>query len=356
MTTILTTTGISLYLNTGRECKTPSPTDDQMRQYLRTKPEAASAEANSLLQIAQTDDQLVFLRTETQEAQRCANLLEEFFHNRGFKHIRIVELQFQDDEKHIETHGLRNLVNTLIDEIEKAQRKNQEVIINATPGFKLESGYSTVIGMLYRVPVKYIHEKFRRVVTFNPIALDWDTSLFLAYDKFFWWLDAEPRPQNEVEQRLKAILNPDKENIQSMLTLPDEGGDIFLSAMGNALLHQFKRETQEAGLVEWPPSAGIANIEDKIASSLLHRKHHPIKGSLSACYKIATLDCVQEIIGGHFENTTRSCIRRADPDGSILLLWADDEKAERLTIQTTALGRPQTLKVATKIKEILEIE
>src|SRR5438270_9292189 len=111
MTTILTTTGISLYLNTGREYKRPSATDDQMRQYLRMKPEAASAEVNSLLQIAQLDDHLVFLRTETQEAERCANLLKEFFLNRGFKHVRVVELQFQDDEKHIETHGLRNLIN-----------------------------------------------------------------------------------------------------------------------------------------------------------------------------------------------------------------------------------------------------
>lgn len=140
MTTILTTTGISLYLNTGKTYDTKEPTDDQMRQYLRMKPEAASAEANSLLQIAQTDDFLVFLRTGTPEGEKCANLLKEFFLNRGFKHIQIVGLQFQDDEKHIETHGLRNLVNTLITEIEAAQSKGQQVVINATPGFKLESG------------------------------------------------------------------------------------------------------------------------------------------------------------------------------------------------------------------------
>src|SRR2546421_1519556 len=147
MPTILTTTGISLYINASRNYNIKDPTDDQMRQYLRTKPELASAEANSLLQIAQSDDHLVFLHTETPEAKKCAELLQEFFNNKGFKHIHLVKLQFQDDEKHIETHGLRNLVNTLIDEIEKAKRKKQDVVINATSGFKPEIGYSTMIGM-----------------------------------------------------------------------------------------------------------------------------------------------------------------------------------------------------------------
>ncbi len=354
MTTILTTTGISLFINTGRNYNTKEPTDDQMRQYLRMKPEAASAEANSLLQITQTDDHLVFFRTETLEAERCANLLKEFFLSRGFKNVHIVELQFQDDEKHIETHGLRNLVNALISEIEAAQRKGQQVVINATPGFKLESAYSTMIGMLYQVPVKYIHEKFKRVVTFNPIALVWDTSLFLTYDKFFLWLDAEPRRQQDIKKYLEGLA--DRESIEALLTPPDSDGYAFLSPMGEVLRRRFARETEEAELVDWPPSAGVKDVEDKIASSLLYRKHHPIKGSLSACYKIAALDYVQEIIGGHFENTPRSHIRRVDPDGTILLLWADDQRAERLTIYTTARGRPQTIKVAEKIKEILELK
>jgi hypothetical protein len=76
-------------------------------------------------------------------------------------------------------------------------------------------------------------------------------------------------------------------------------------------------------------------------------------GEFSVCLKIAELDCVQACIGGFFENTTNTRLK-VYPTGSILLLWADNEKAERLTIQTTAWGQPQTLK-AQKIKEILEI-
>lgn len=355
MATIITTTGISLYLNTRKENQMKPPTEDEMRQYLRMRPADAAAEANSLLQIAQPGDALVFLCTETSESQRCANLLKEFFLKRGHKQVRIEPLQFQDDERHIETHGLRNLVNALITEIEVAQRKNQEVVINATSGLKLESGYSTMIGMLYQVPVKYIHEKFKRVVTLNPIALDWDTNLFFNYTWFFKWVDQEPRTQQDVEKRLKGILEPDKEQILTMLTRPDENNYVYLSPMGDVLFRKFKRETEEAASVDWPSPVEINGVDEKIAESLLKSKHHPIDDLLLSCRKIAELLFVRQILGGNYENTTLSRVKRYDAYGIIYVLWADDKKAQNLIIQTTAQGKPQTLKVANKIKEILNI-
>ncbi len=352
MATILTTTGLSLYQNAQREYQTNQPTDDQMRQYLRTNPDRASSEANSLLKFAKPDDDLVLLHTQTPDAIRCASLLRDYFYDKGYKRTRLVQLEFKGDAQHIETTGLRSLIDTLINEIEGAQRKQADVVINATAGFKAQVVYSTMIGMIYQVPVKYIHEEFRSLVTFNPIALEWDTSIFLTYETFFKWIEAELRTCQEVESYLKG--HPDKERIEALLTPPDSDGLVYLSYMGEALRRKFQRETEEAELVAWPPSADIKNPKEKIASSLLHRSHHPIKGGLAACLKIAELDCVQAIIGGHFENTTNTRLK-VYPNGSILLLWADNEKAERLIIQTTAWGQPQTLKVAQKIKELLEI-
>ncbi len=353
MTTILTTTGISLYTNTGRKHSTKTPTDDQMRQYLRTNPKQASSEANSLLQMARPDDYLVLLHTQTLEAKKCVNLLRDYFRNEGYKHVRLVPLEFQSSPQYIETTGLRNLIDTLINEIEDAQRKHQEVVINATAGFKAQVVYSTMIGMIYHVPVKYIYEDFQSLVTFNPIAVDWDSSLFLNHDAFFQWVDAEPRTQGEVERYLQDY--SDREQIKALLTAPDGDGFVFLSYMGDALRRKFRREIEEAALVEWPPASKVKNINDKIAPSILDQKHHSIKGDLQTCYKIAAIDCVEAITGGFYENTTRTALKRVDDDGNILLLLADNEKARRITICTTARGKPQTLKVAQKIKEILEI-
>lgn len=177
--------------------------------------------------------------------------------------------------------------------------------------------------------------------------------MFLSYNTFFKWLDAQPRTQSEVERYLKSL--PERERIETLLTPPDADGEVFLSYMGEALRRKFERETQEANLALWPTPSEETNIEKKIASSLLEKKHHFSKNTLSTCYKIAAVDCVQEITGGNFENTTFSRVKHAYPDGSILLLWADGDKAVRLTVYTTAMGQPQTLKVAEKIKGILEI-
>lgn len=294
MKTILTTTGISLSISAGRKYNTKEPTDDQMRQHLRMEPKSASAEANSLLQIAQPDDHIVLLHTDTPEARKCADLLQDFFDNQGYKHVRLVQLEFQEDAQHIETTGLRSLVDTIILEVERAQRKQHEVVINATAGFKAQVVYSTMIGMIYHVPVKYIYEKFQRVVTFNPIALDWDTSLFLTYNKFFQWIDQKERPQGEVAERLKAL--PDREKIQSLLTVPDENGDIFLSPMGEVVRQKFARETREAKEVPWPPDAQETNIQKKIANSIVKVKHDYPKNTKAICGKIAQLSYVEEII------------------------------------------------------------
>jgi putative CRISPR-associated protein (TIGR02619 family) len=352
MTTILTTTGISLYMNTGKVHSTKTPTEDQMRQHLRGNPKRASSEANSLLQMSNPGDHLVLLHTQTPEAIQCAELLHDYFSNGGYKHVKVVPLEFQSDPKHIETTGLRNLIDTIIDQIQKAERQGQKVVINATAGFKAQVVYSTMIGMIYQVPVKYIYEEFQSVVTFNPITVDWDTSLFFIHDPFFKWVDAQPRMQTEVEKYLKDY--PDRQRIKALLTSPDENGYVFLSYMGEALRRKFHYEVEEAELIEWPITADVKNRDDKIASSILNRNHHPVDGDLDACRKIAAIDCVKEITGGHYENTNHTALKVLS-DNSIVLLWADGTKAARFTIYTTARGKPQTLKVAQKIKGLLEI-
>lgn len=354
MTTILTTTGISLYTNTSRVTNHKTPTDDEIRQYLRQNPRQASAEANSLLQMSEWRDHLVFLHTQKTEAVRCAQLLKEYFQNEGYTHVRLVPLAFHSDPKHIETTGLRDFINAFMNEIDKARSNKQEVVINATAGFKAQVVYSTMIGMIYQVPVKYLYEDFQNVVTFNPIAVDWDTSLFLSYPAFFRWVDDEPRTYKQVESYLEGYT--DRKQIEALLTPPDTNGEVFLSYMGDALHRRFLGQIEEATLVPWPSSANIQPVSAKISSSILNRNHHPVRGDLEACQKIAALDCVQEITGGFYENTTRTALKQVYDDGCILLLWSDDTKASRFTVRTTAKGKAQTLKVAQKIKEILEID
>ena len=350
MTTILTTTGISLYLNTKRECKTNQPTDDQMLEYLHRDPTSASAEANSLLQIAQPSDTIILLHTDTPEAKQCADLIREFFlEKRGYKpyQVQVKKLQLRDDEKHIETHGLRNLVN----EIDQILRNNSDVVINATAGFKLETIYSTIIGMLHQVPIKYLHEKFRRIVTLNPVALDWDMSLFFNDSVFFEWLD-KPKPQKEVEERL--LNSFERKRIETLLNPPDDDGNISLSPLGEALQLRFMYQTDAAEKADWPPEVVVKRIEDKIASSIIRQGHDYPKWTKDICKKIAHIPYVQIIIPEHFASVSHSQIAHFYDNGCIVAYWTEGGKAARLKIQTTAQDLPQTVKVARVIQKLLE--
>jgi hypothetical protein len=184
-----------------------------------------------------------------------------------------------------------------------------------------------MIGMIYHVPVKYMYETFKKIVTFTPIALDWDTSLFLTYNWVFQWLDEEPRSQWEVEERLRALSDSDKEKIQSMLTAPDENGDIFLSLMGEALQQRFARETEEAEEADWPPTVEVKNIKDKIANSIVKQGHDYPKGTKAACEKIARLPYVQSIIGDNFVNSPHSRINHTyrNPSAKAPVIHPGDE-------------------------------
>lgn len=351
MTVILTTTGISLKLNAERAVGAPA-SDDQILHYLNANPSQASAELNALLRFAASADQLVLLHTKTPDAERCARLLREYLITKGFQHTRLVQLDLQDQPEHLETRGLRSLVAVLIQEIEQAQRRREAVVINATAGLKAQVVYSTMLGMIYQVPVKYIYEGFQRLVTFNPIPLDWNTDVILSNLVFFDWLDAEPRRQEDVRSRLEAL--PDRERIEAMLADPEPDGTVLLSPMGEALFRHFRREVEKADLAP-QPDASPRKPSEKIASTIKHKKHHFPRRLFEQCTRIAALDAVHEIISEFFEPPTIARVKRVEADGTIRLLLSDTEKAANIVVLTTARGQAQTLKIAGQIRMQLGI-
>ena len=209
-----------------------------------------------------------------------------------------------------------------------------------------------MVGMIFQVPVKYIYQTFDRPITFPILPVTWNTDLLLEYEDFFTWLDSEPRQDRDVRQRIDYL--PDRDAILALLLPPDEDGEVFLSPAGQILWSRVSQEKELAQTVEDPPAAEIDNPLDKISSSLQGVKHHYPKGSLKLAQKLAEIPAVESIIGGHFENTVLKRIKSVGEDGSIRLLWADNDKAVNITVQTTARGKAQTLKVANLIKPLLE--
>lgn len=357
MRKIITTTGTSLLTNAARELnKKPAlVTDNELHLFWQqVGVAAASAETNSLLKIAKPDEEIVLLYTNTPEGKKCAFEVQRYLQSQKWSQVRLRMLPIENNEAQFESHGLRELVNILVDEISKGQRENKEVIINATGGFKAEIAYTTMVGMIFEVPIKYIYQHFQKPITFPALPVSWNIDLLLEHNDFFKWLDEEPRKQLEVEQRLRAITEQERERILAMLLPPDSEEYIYLSPAGEILWKRVNQQREIGELLAEPSASKVAE-KDKISNSLDEVKHHYPKGTLKFAQKVAQFAPVEEIIGGHFENTTMGRVKKVFDDGSIRVLWADDEKATNITIRTTARGLPQTLNFCDKyIRPLLD--
>ncbi len=350
MRKIITTTGTSLLTNAARELnkKPVDVTDEDLHLFWKkVGVEAASAETNSLLKIAKPDEEIVLLYTNTKDGKRCATEVQRFLQSQKWSQVKLKMLLLENNEAQFESHGLRELVNILVDEISQGQRENKEVIINATGGFKAEIAYTTMVGMIFEVPIKYIYQHFQKPITFPALPVSWNIDLLLEYDDFFKWLDEEPRLESAVEQRLKAIPKSERNSILPLLLPPDSEDYIYLSPAGEILWRRVNQQREIGSLLAEPAASEVAE-KDKISNSLDEVKHHYPKDTLKFAQQVAKLAPVEEIIGGHFENTTMRRVKKVFDDGSIRVLWADGEKAVNIMIRTTARGLAQTLNFADK--------
>lgn len=235
---IISTVGTSLLTNAARAgLDTQDPA--ALQQVLQRDPQKASAEANALSRLTQPGDELVFLHSDTEDGQTCSAALVAYYQAQGHKarEERVAGLSYH--EKGFVQQGLRQFVRLLAHELRTAQRQGVMPLINATGGFKAEIAYATAVGLVFQVPVSYIHEKFGDIVTLPATPVSWDYSLFSWYGDFFAWIDSEPRPTLEVRQRLHAM--PDR---VGLLLFDAEDGNTYLSALGEAYLEAFKGERE----------------------------------------------------------------------------------------------------------------
>ena len=242
MRTIITTVGASLLSNAAKELKRRRDelTDEELANFLRmTDPKRASAETNSLSRLLQKGDHIIFLHSDTPEGERCARLLCNYYERQDHlvKSQRIPDLNYQ--QSRFKLRGLRSLVAVLCDLIQQEQRSQREVLINATGGFKAEIAYATLVGLLFRIPVYYIHEQFKDIVDMPSVPVAWDYSLLADHEDFFEWLELDLRSTEEVDQRLRGL--PD----EVRMLLAEEEGFEFLSPAGEAFYRAFRQRIEQ---------------------------------------------------------------------------------------------------------------
>lgn len=241
MRTILVTVGTSLLSNATRDLKVDKVDEQELANYLRhNDPERASAETNSLSRLLRAGDRIIFLHSQTEEGQRCARALARHYKSQGH-HTELCEVaDLAYAERRFKMRGLRSLVATTIELIRQERAHGRAVLFNATGGFKAEIAYATLVGLLFDVPVYYIHEAFRDIIQMPPVPIGWDYSLLAEYEEFFEWIDNDLRASSEVDGRLRGL----SEEIR--LLLVEEEGYTYLSPAGEAFYAAYRDRIRQA--------------------------------------------------------------------------------------------------------------
>jgi len=238
MRTVISTVGTSLITNYKKQKETGAgylPNRAELFYYLQhASVDAASAETNSLSRIVQRDDRLIFLHSHTEEGTLCAEVLKSFYEKKDFDCAVFAIQDLTYKESRFKMRGLRALVGKMVELIREEKRKGRMVIINATGGFKAEIAYAVLVGLLFDVPVYYIHEAFKEIIEMPPSPITWDMGLLAEHEDFFQWLNDDLRTETEVNERMNSLPQ------ELRLLITEEDGYAMLTPAGEAFYEAYR--------------------------------------------------------------------------------------------------------------------
>jgi len=246
---IISTVGASLLINFARYMNVE--VDDLLKRdlvalkqdlvrFIDERGRAASAEVNSLERIwdklsseefNKEDVYLVFLASDTLEGHICAKAVTEFYRSKNFLTDTIIVEGLKYDALEFLEKGLLSLVNTLSEQVFHYKREGRRVIINATGGFKAEAAYATLVGILNKCEVYYIHEKFHELIELPPLPITIDKDFWEKYHDILDYVKEE-RSLDDV----KAKFGDKWKEIMLLTTIWEENGEkkIKLGPAGRA--------------------------------------------------------------------------------------------------------------------------
>jgi len=208
---------------------------------------AASAERNSLSNMhLQKKDILYFLASNTLPGKICAQALYQYYKEQNnYYDVRepIIILKLKDKDTF--NDGLRELTDKIVKIISDEKKNGNEVIINATGGYKPESTFATLSGILEGAEVNYLHEEFSEPVKLPSIPISFNLSLFHSYAVWIKYaIKGSQKAYDKLPQQLQALISFNQE--QDSLFTPL--GKVLWNAYLNAISPR-GRKLPEMGLI-----------------------------------------------------------------------------------------------------------
>lgn len=305
-----------------------------------------SAETNTLRALDVTKaDEVLFLVSHTPEGEFCGEQLTAFCATRyrakgacktvdslAYDHVRAVN------------GGLKRLVEIAAAAVQDARNRALQPVFCATGGFKAEIALLSVLGALLQVEIYYIHEQYREAVRLPSLPLTWDAAFVKEREDFFQWIDSEPRPSIEVEQRLNA-----RPELRPLIEDSADGFS-YLNAAGNLIFEAARASTGRQPGPHWPDAV---LKEPKEKNGVSGVPHHRDAGWEKFVNRLCQIDCVERV---RYDSAARQGprVQTGDADcGEIFVRFGDGQGALPLLVSTTARGTAQTELVADYLRNRL---
>lgn len=170
------------------------------------------------------------LVSDTADGRKMGELLEHYYQDkknpRKFNQVFWEPLVgLTDDNPHrFRTEGLRHLV-TAIATISR-QRGPEQVVINATGGYKAQISFAGLIGQALNIPVCYLFERFSEVITLPPQPVSLDLSFWLEHAPRFYQLACDrgdPENYAEIDPRFTSLVEEIEVEGQKLVGLTPMG-------------------------------------------------------------------------------------------------------------------------------------
>ena len=306
------------------------------------------AEINTIYDLISTKkrsiQKLYLLVSDTEAGEHTGRVLKQYFLKNPLFKFSEVEYKsiekLQDQEpRDFKIYGLRNLVRRIGEIIQRVGGPDQ-VMIDATGGYKAQIAIAVLIGQILNIPVSYKHERFSEIIDFPPLPVSFDYTIVGEYSGLFSFLEKtnivtnEDLQLSELDEKVRVFLDEETVQNTTLYTL-NPIGELFL--LGYRLQHPKAPNLVSAGDRKKPPHfrddhypEGFKEFVEKVwketswivtTHSLPYDKQRSIKGigfnvkEIDGNYKLVGTYRDNKDFGARFEITCTS-------DSSEDLIWA----------------------------------
>ena len=211
-----------------------APTGEALKKTL-------SAEVHSLVRLGvNNNDRVILLSSETTDGKACAFAVK-YYLDRYFVGLEctvdsVDGLQVHDAERFRRT-GIVNFVGKCLNAVN--QFGNTHSILNPTGGFKALMPYAVLVGMLKKVPCKYIFEQSTTLLTLPPFPIAIDRGSFESYRTLLNKIERETHLP--IDAWNQSIPYADRELLEPLIEVCDK--QVTLSGVGLLFLDELQKPT-----------------------------------------------------------------------------------------------------------------